>query len=70
MISGGDTSFSHSLMSASPRCGLIVQYPSFLIFGIWMRANHRIRLGTCCGACFQDVWKEVLWFLECRARNL
>src|SRR6266481_1170658 len=57
MISGPpsrDTSFSHSLMSASPRCGLIVQYPSFLIFGIWMRADHRIHLGTRCGACFQD----------------
>ena len=74
MISGArisrDTSSSHSLMSAFPRCGLIVQYPSFLISGVWMRANHRMRLETRFGACFQDVRKEVLWLLECRARNL
>src|SRR5262249_30642142 len=40
-----DTSSSHSLMSAFPRCGLIVQSPSFLISGVWMRVDHRMRLG-------------------------
>ena len=65
-----DTSSSHSLMSAFPRCGLIVQYPSFLISGVWMRANHRMRIRDGFGACFQDVRKEVLWLLQCRARNL
>ena len=57
-------------MSAFPRCGFIVQYPSFLISGVWMRANHRMCLETRFGACFQDVWKEVLWLLECPASNL
>ena len=74
MISGAhisrDTSSSHSLMSAFPRCGLIVQYPSFLISAVWMRANHRMSLETRFGACFQDVWKEVLWLSECHASNL
>ena len=64
MVSGARlsraTSFSHSLMSAFPRCGLIVQYPSFLISGVWIRADQWMRLGTRFGACFQGVRKEVL----------
>jgi len=74
MISGArisrDTSSSHSLMSAFPRCGLIVQYPSFLISEVRMIANHRMRIETRSGACFLDVRKEVLCLLECRVRNL
>jgi hypothetical protein len=64
MISGlrlsQDTSSSHSLMNAFPRCGFTVQYPSFLISGVWMRANYRMRLETAFGACFQNVLKEEL----------
>jgi hypothetical protein len=74
MVSGArefrDTSSSHSLMSAFPRCGLIVQCPSFLISGVWMTANHRMSLETRFGACFQDVRKEAPWLLEYRAKNL
>ena len=74
LISGAritkDTSSLHSLTSAFQPCGLIVQYPSFLISGVWMRANHRICIETGFGACFRDVRKEVLWLLECCARNL
>jgi hypothetical protein len=32
--------------------------------------NHQMLLETGFGARFQDVRKEVLWLLECRARNL
>jgi hypothetical protein len=53
-----------------PRCGLIVQCPSFLISGVWMTANHRMSLETRFGACFQDVRKEAPWLLEYRAKNL
>src|SRR5262249_6662307 len=65
-----DTSSSHSLRSAFPRCGLIVQCRSFLIFGVWIRANHRMRLETRFGACFLGVRKEVLWLLQCHVRSL
>ena len=65
-----DTFSSLSQRSAFPRCGLIVQHPSFLISEVWMIANHRMRLETGSGACFQDVRKEVPWLSECRARNL
>jgi hypothetical protein len=74
MVSGArefrDTSSSHSLMSAFPGCGLIVQYPSFLISEAWIRANHQMSLETRFGACFQGVWKEVLWLLDWHASNL
>jgi hypothetical protein len=49
---------------------LIVQYPSFLISGVWMRADHQMRLETGFGACFQDVREGMLGLLECRASNL
>jgi hypothetical protein len=65
-----DASSSHPLTSAFPRSGLIVQYPSFLISGVWMRADHQMRLETGFGACFQDVREGMLGLLECRASNL
>ena len=65
-----DASSSHPLISAFPRCGLIVQYPSFLISGVWMRGSHRMRIETGFGAYFQDVREGVLGLLECCASNL
>jgi hypothetical protein len=64
-----DASSSHPLISAFPRCGFIVQYPSFLISEVWIRANHRMSLETRFGACFQDVREGVLGLLECCASN-
>jgi len=43
-----DTSSSHSLRSAFPRCGLIVQYPSFLISEVRMIANTPFRDALWC----------------------
>src|SRR5258707_1978243 len=64
-----DASSSHPLISAFPRCGLIVQYPSFLISGVWMKVSHRMRIETGFGAYFQDVREGVLGLLECCASN-